>query len=93
MTFDRKTLVIPDNTRFEEQQILTNGDVVVGDADGVVVIPHQLAENAIKWAQHRVEVEKKRFADIAGEDIDNIYPKWVIPTLRAKGVLGDDETL
>jgi 4-hydroxy-4-methyl-2-oxoglutarate aldolase len=69
------------------------GDVIVGDADGVVVIPHQLAENAIGWAQHRVEVEKKRFAQIAGEDVDNIYPKWVIPTLRAKGVLGDDETL
>ncbi len=31
MTFDRKTLVIPDNTKFEEHTIVTNGDVVVGD--------------------------------------------------------------
>ena len=31
MAFDRNTLVIPDNTRFEETTILTNGDVVVGD--------------------------------------------------------------
>jgi predicted acyltransferase (DUF342 family) len=31
MTFDRKTMVIPDRTRFEEQVIITKGDVVVGD--------------------------------------------------------------
>lgn len=31
MTFDRKTLVIPDNTKFEEKTIITKGDVVVGD--------------------------------------------------------------
>lgn len=31
MTFDRKTLVIPEKTRFNEQMITTKGDVVVGD--------------------------------------------------------------
>ena len=31
MAFDRKTLVIPDNTKFEERNIITNGDVVIGD--------------------------------------------------------------
>jgi len=31
MTFDRKTLVIPDGTKFEEKTIVTKGDVVVGD--------------------------------------------------------------
>ncbi len=31
MTFDRKTLVIPDKTKFEEKMIVTNGDVVIGD--------------------------------------------------------------
>ena len=31
MTFDRKTLVIPDNTKFEERTIVTKGDVVIGD--------------------------------------------------------------
>ena len=31
MTFDRKTLVIPDNTKFEEKTIITKGDVVIGD--------------------------------------------------------------
>lgn len=31
MPFDRKTLVIPDQTKFEERTIITNGDVVIGD--------------------------------------------------------------
>ncbi len=31
MAFDRKTLVIPDKTFFEENVILTKGDVVIGD--------------------------------------------------------------
>lgn len=31
MTFDRKTLVIPDDTKFEENIIITKGDVVIGD--------------------------------------------------------------
>jgi predicted acyltransferase (DUF342 family) len=31
MTFDRKTLVIPEDTKFEEKTIVTKGDVVIGD--------------------------------------------------------------
>jgi len=31
MTFDRKTLVIPEGTKFEEHLIVTKGDVVIGD--------------------------------------------------------------
>jgi len=31
MAFDRKTLVIPDDTKFEERTIVTTGDVVIGD--------------------------------------------------------------
>jgi len=31
MPFDRKTLVIPDQTKFEEKTIVTSGDVVIGD--------------------------------------------------------------
>jgi predicted acyltransferase (DUF342 family) len=31
MTFDRKTLVIPNETKFEEKTIVTSGDVVIGD--------------------------------------------------------------
>jgi len=31
MSFDRKTLVIPEKTQFLEQMIMTKGDVVIGD--------------------------------------------------------------
>jgi predicted acyltransferase (DUF342 family) len=31
MVFDRKTLVVPNNTKFEEKTIITKGDVVIGD--------------------------------------------------------------
>mgnify|MGYP006293635297 CR=1 FL=1 len=31
MVFDRKTLVIPEETKFEEKMIVTKGDVVIGD--------------------------------------------------------------
>ena len=31
MTFDRKTLVVPDKTFFDEHIIMTKGDVVIGD--------------------------------------------------------------
>jgi predicted acyltransferase (DUF342 family) len=31
MSFDRKTLVIPDQTKFEEKTIFTNGDVIISD--------------------------------------------------------------
>jgi predicted acyltransferase (DUF342 family) len=31
MVFDRKTLVIPDGTRFEEKMIVTTGDVIIAD--------------------------------------------------------------
>ncbi|MEM0466114.1 MAG: polymer-forming cytoskeletal protein [Candidatus Thermoplasmatota archaeon] len=31
MTFDRKTLIIPDKTCFEERIIATKGDVIIGD--------------------------------------------------------------
>jgi regulator of RNase E activity RraA len=69
------------------------GDVVIGDADGIVVVPLEMAENAVAWAQGRADAEQKRFAAIAGDDPEGIYPRWLIPTLRAKGVLGEDETL
>lgn len=31
MVFDRHTLVIPDNTKFDEKRIVTKGDVIIGD--------------------------------------------------------------
>jgi len=31
MVFDRRTFVVPDNTRFEERTIVTSDDVIIGD--------------------------------------------------------------
>ena len=31
MVFDRKTLLIPDKTKFDECVLVTKGDVVIGD--------------------------------------------------------------
>jgi regulator of RNase E activity RraA len=51
------------------------GDVVVGDAEGVVVIPAQIAEEVAhdSWDQERFEdyiLEKVE----AGSDLDGVYP-------------------
>jgi regulator of RNase E activity RraA len=69
------------------------GDVIVGDADGVVVVPKAIAEEAITEARKRIEIEQERKKAIAGPDLEQIYPNWLIPTLRAKGVLAENETL
>ena len=67
--------------------------MIVGDADGVIVIPRALLEEAAVEAQKKIDAESLRFAAIDGGDIEAIYPAWLIPTLRAKGVLRQDETI
>lgn len=69
------------------------GDIIVGDGDGVVVVARELAEEAAKQAQARIEAEERRFAAIGGEDEAAIYPSWLISTLRAKGVLAENEEI
>lgn len=38
------------------------GDVLLGDADGVVVVPPSLAEQVIALCQERFEIDEKTFA-------------------------------
>lgn len=73
--------------------VVSPGDVVVGDADGVIVIPSHLHQSALEGAKKKIEAEKKRLETIANGKDDEIYPSWLIPTLREKGVLKDTESI
>jgi len=67
------------------------GDLVVGDADGVVVIEREKAASLLDEAAKKVADERSRIADIqAGK---NLKPKWLEGSLRAAGLLKDGETL
>jgi RraA family protein len=67
------------------------GDLVVADADGVVVIEREKAPSLLDLAVAKVADERQRLQDIAaGRDI---RPKWLDGALRAAGVLKNGETL
>lgn len=67
------------------------GDLVVGDADGVVVVERDKAESLLVLAQKKVEDETKRIDGIlAGKQL---RPTWLDGALRAAGILRDGEAL
>ena len=67
------------------------GDLIVGDADGVVAVEREKAESLLDAAAAKVADERARIADIvAGK---NLRPKWLEGSLRAAGMLQDGETL
>ncbi len=66
------------------------GDLVVGDADGVVVVARQEAAALIDLATKKVADETKRLEAIrAGK----LKPTWLDAALRAAGVLKEGESL
>ena len=67
------------------------GDLIVGDADGVVVIEREKAQSMLSLATQKVADEKQRIADIISGK--GIRPKWLEGSLRAAGVLRDGEVL
>jgi regulator of RNase E activity RraA len=67
------------------------GDLVVGDADGVVVVERERAEALLPLADAKVSEERARLAEIAARR--NLQPGWLEPALRAAGLLKDGETL
>jgi 4-hydroxy-4-methyl-2-oxoglutarate aldolase len=67
------------------------GDLIVGDADGVVVIEREKAASLLAPAAQKVAEERARIADIvAGK---NLRPKWLEASLRAAGILKEGEGL
>lgn len=67
------------------------GDLVVGDADGVVVIERARAATLLAAAAKKVADEDRRMADIRARR--NLTPGWLLPALRAAGVLKEGEKL
>ena len=65
--------------------VVMPGDIVVGDEDGVVVVPQHEAEEVLKLVRALMEREVRRVAEIhAGK----VFKGEINDTLRAKGVLG-----
>ena len=70
---------------------ISPGDLVVGDADGVVVIEREKAASMMDLAVQKVADEQQRIADILSGK--GIRPKWLDGALRGAGVLKDGEVL
>ena len=67
------------------------GDLIVGDADGVVVIEREKAASLLDAAQKKVDDETARIAAI--QQGKELRPKWLEASLRAAGLLKEGETL
>jgi 4-hydroxy-4-methyl-2-oxoglutarate aldolase len=67
------------------------GDLIVADADGVVVVEKEKAAALLPLAGKKVADERKRIADITGGGA--IRPGWLEGALRSAGVLKEGERL
>jgi len=67
-----------------------SGDLVLADADGVVVIERERVEGLLPPAHRKVEDEAARVAQIKQ---GNTSASWLAVALRTAGVLKDGETL
>ena len=64
------------------------GDLVVGDADGVTIIPRLLVPFVIDQAQAKVDAESRRLADI---DQGHLLPDFLNASLRQAGLIAPDQ--
>jgi RraA family protein len=62
--------------------VVNPGDIIVGDADGVLAVPQELAEEVIAAASAQNRKEEATLAAIAAGTIDR---RWVDEALRNKG--------
>ncbi len=67
------------------------GDLVVGDADGVVVVEREKAASLLPLAAKKVADEAKRLDEILSKRA--LKPGWLDGALRAAGVLKEGESL
>ncbi len=66
------------------------GDLIIGDADGVVAIEREAVAGLLPLAEHKVQVEAKRIAQIQQ---GNTAASWLTASLVSAGVLKEGETL
>ena len=66
------------------------GDFVIGDGDGVVVVEREALAALLPQAEHKVQAEAKRIAQIKE---GNTSASWLTASLVAAGVLKEGETL
>jgi 4-hydroxy-4-methyl-2-oxoglutarate aldolase len=64
--------------------VVMPGDIVVGDADGISVVPRAHAENVLAIVAELVEREAKRIAEIGR---GQLYKAEIDDTLRKKGAI------
>jgi len=64
--------------------VVMPGDIVVGDADGVVVVPREEAEEVLRLVTALVERERARIAEI---DAGVLFKAEINDTLTKRGVL------
>ena len=62
--------------------VIEPGDLVVGDADGLLCIPFDKAEDVLAATHKKREIEKKMLADIAAGKLDT---SWIDVTLQRIG--------
>jgi regulator of RNase E activity RraA len=67
------------------------GDLIVGDADGVVVVERDKAASLLDLASRKLAEETRRIDAIRKRE--QLRPAWLDGALRAAGVLKDGEKL
>ena len=65
------------------------GDLVLGDADGVVVIERERVAETIELGRKKVADESKRLNSIARRE--NLTPAWLAPALKEADVTMEEE--
>jgi len=62
--------------------LIRPGDLVLGDADGLLCVPYEDAETLLAATHKKMEQEKQMMADIAAGRLDTA---WIDATLKRIG--------
>jgi 4-hydroxy-4-methyl-2-oxoglutarate aldolase len=58
---------------------VATGDLIVGDADGVVIVPRVVEEKVLELAFDKIKGEKRTLDDLrAGEKLGDVFAKYGI---------------